>query len=80
MDEYGLPEAQYALSKLLLSDDPEIHDPDEGIHWLKQAAENSQASGWQVSPEDYEAIDRASREFTEGLPHYTLFFNTNTAD
>ena len=30
----------HALSKLLLSDDPEIHDPDEGIHWLKQATQS----------------------------------------
>ena len=37
--EYGLPEAQYALGKLLLSDDPEVRDPDESIRWLKQAAE-----------------------------------------
>ena len=38
--EHGLPEAQYALGKLLLSDDMEVRDPDEGIRWLKQAAEN----------------------------------------
>ena len=47
---------------------------------LEQAAENIQASGWQFSEEDYKAIDRASKEFMEGLPHYTLFFNTETAD
>ena len=34
----NLPEAQYALGKLLLSDDPEVRDPDEGIRWLKEAA------------------------------------------
>ena len=28
------------MGKLLLSDDLEIRDPDEGIRWLKQAAEN----------------------------------------
>ena len=36
----NLPESQYALGKLLLSEDLEIRDPDEGIRWLKQAAEN----------------------------------------
>ena len=29
--EHGLPEAHYALGKLLLSDDPEVRDPDVGI-------------------------------------------------
>ena len=33
-------EAQYSLGKLLLSDDWEVRDPDEGIRWLRQAAEN----------------------------------------
>ena len=35
-----MPEAQYALGKLLLSDDWEVRDLAEGIHWLKEAAEN----------------------------------------
>ena len=38
--EHGLPEAQYALGKLFLSDDMEVRDPDEGIRWLKQAAQS----------------------------------------
>ena len=44
----NLPEAQYALGKLLLSDDPEVRDPDEGIRWLKEAAAqgNSWAAYW----------------------------------
>ena len=33
--DHGLPEAQYALGKLFLSDDPEVRDPDEGIRWMK---------------------------------------------
>ena len=36
----GLSEAQYALGKLLMSDDWEVRDPDEGIRWMRQAAEN----------------------------------------
>lgn len=35
-----LPEAQYALGKLLLTDDVEVHDQDQGIRWLTQAAES----------------------------------------
>ena len=35
-----LPDAQYALGKLCLSDDPNIHDPAKGLYWLQQAADN----------------------------------------
>ena len=35
-----LPEAQYALGKLLLTDDVEVHDQEQGIRWLTQAAES----------------------------------------
>ena len=34
-----LPDAQYALGKLYLSDDPDIHDPAKGLYWLQQAAD-----------------------------------------
>ena len=33
-----LPDAQYALGKLYLSDDPDIHNPAKGLYWLQQAA------------------------------------------
>ncbi|MBD5083873.1 MAG: sel1 repeat family protein [Clostridiales bacterium] len=36
----SLPDAQYALGKLLLTDDVEVHDREQGIHWLTQAAEH----------------------------------------
>ena len=36
----SLPDAQYALGKLLLTNDPEVHDREQGIRWLTQAAEN----------------------------------------
>ena len=35
-----LPDAQYALGKLLLADDVEVHDREQGIRWLTQAAES----------------------------------------
>lgn len=37
---WELPDAQYALGKLLLTDDVEVHDREQGIRWLTQAAEN----------------------------------------
>ena len=51
-----MPEAQYALGKLLLSDDWEVRDPDEGIRWLKQAAENG----------SHFAAYRLGKEYLEG--------------
>ena len=35
-----LPDAQYALGKLLLTDDVEVHDRQQGIRWLTRAAES----------------------------------------
>ena len=34
-----MPEAQYALGKLLLSGDLEVNNTDEGLRWLRQAAQ-----------------------------------------
>ena len=36
----SLPDAQYALGKLLLTNNVEVHDRKQGIRWLTQAAEN----------------------------------------
>ena len=36
----SLPDAQYALGKLLLTDDVEVRDREQGFRWLTQAAEN----------------------------------------
>ena len=36
----SLPDAQYALGKLLLTNDVEVHDREQGIRWLTQAAES----------------------------------------
>ena len=38
--ERELHQAQYALGKLLPSDDPNVHDPSDGIRWLNAAAQN----------------------------------------
>lgn len=36
----SLTDARYALGKLLLTDDPEVHDRQQGIRWLIRAAES----------------------------------------
>ena len=40
MSAQELPDAQYALGKLYLTDDPDIHDPAKGLYWLQQAADS----------------------------------------
>ena len=76
--KYGKTPAQGAIAWLLQT--PGITAPIVGAKNGKQAAENLQASGWTFSAEDYAKIDRASREFTDSLPNYTLFFNTDIAN
>ena len=70
--------AQGAIAWLLQT--PGITAPIVGAKNGRQAQENLKAAGWQFSKEDYDVIDRASRRFMEGLPHYTLFFNTETTN
>ena len=77
-EKYGKTPAQGAIAWLLQT--PGITAPIVGAKNGKQARENLEASGWKFLPEDYEAIDQASRKFTQSLPNYTLFFNTETAD
>ena len=38
--EQDLDAAQYALGKLYLSDDADVHNPAKGIYWLKRSADN----------------------------------------
>lgn len=76
--KYGKTPAQGAIAWLLQT--PGITAPIVGAKNGVQAAENVKSSGWEFSREDYETIDAASRAFTDSLPQYTLFFNTNTAD
>lgn len=76
--KYGKTPAQGAIAWLLQT--PGITAPIVGAKNGRQAQENLKAAGWQFSKEDYDVIDRASRRFMEGLPHYTLFFNTETTN
>ena len=48
--------AQYALGKLYLSDDADVHDPAKGIYWLKRSADNGN---------DYAAY-RLGKEYLSG--------------
>lgn len=76
--KYGKTPAQGAIAWLLQTSG--ITAPIVGAKNGRQAQENLKAAGWQFSKEDYDVIDRASRRFMEGLPHYTLFFNTETTN
>lgn len=48
--------AQYALGRLLLSDDPEVQNPAQGFYWLERAAQNGS---------DYAAY-RLGKEYLSG--------------
>lgn len=76
--KYGKTPAQGAIAWLLQT--PGISAPIVGAKNGAQAKENIKASGWQFSPEDYQIIDQASKKFTDSLPNYTLFFNTEIAE
>jgi len=63
-----LPDAQYALGKLLLTDDVEVYDREEGIHWLTQAAEGENAyAAYRLGKELLKAGNTA-----EALPWLTM--------
>ena len=65
---WELPDAQYALGKLLLTDDVEVYDREEGIHWLTQAAEGENAyAAYRLGKELLKAGNTA-----EALPWLTM--------
>ena len=57
-----LPDAQYALGKLCLSDDPNIHDPAKGLYWLQQAADSGHEYAAYRLGKEYLAGDNTSRD------------------
>ena len=64
----SLPDAQYALGKLLLSDDVEVHDREQGLRWLTQAAENGhEYAAYRLSKELLIA-----RNIADALPWLTV--------
>ena len=63
----SLPDAQYALGKLLLTDDVEVHDREQGFRWLTQAAENgNEYAAYRLGKELLKA-----GSITEALPWLT---------
>ncbi len=61
--QQGYVPAQYALDKLLLSDDPEVHDQDNGIRWLQTAARNgSPYAAYELGKAYLKAGDRQQAE------------------
>ena len=66
-----MPEAQYSLGKLLLSDDWEVRDPDEGIRWLKQAVENGSHFAAYRLGKEYLSGEVISKSVTKAADWFT---------
>ena len=67
----GLPEAQYALGKLLLSDDWEVRNTDEGIRWMRQAAENGSHFAAYRLGKEYLSGEVISKSVTKAADWFT---------
>ena len=72
----SLPDAQYALGKLLLTDDVEVHNREQGLRWLAQAAENgNEYAAYRLGKELLkseniaEALSRLTASAEEGNPY-----------
>ena len=73
--EQDLDAAQYALGKLYLSDDADVHNPAEGIYWLKRSADRSRPpSCW--PPPDYSTTWAISFGTMHQSPLPTAFKST----
>ena len=73
--KYNKTVAQLALNWLAMT--PGITAPIVGCRTSAKAPENAAAVGWELSQADYDAIDKRSKEFTDNMPEYELFFNSN---
>ncbi|HHV10879.1 MAG TPA: aldo/keto reductase [Clostridiales bacterium] len=71
--KYDKTPAQVAIRWLIQT--PGITAPIVGGRSCAQVAENLKAIGWKLSEEDYQAIDKISREFTQMLPSFRNFFD-----
>jgi myo-inositol catabolism protein IolS len=72
--KYGKTTAQCAIN--WLTNTPGITAPIVGGTDASQSAENVEAVNWKLSDADYAAINKKSREFTDTMPEYELFFRT----
>lgn len=71
-EKYGKTTAQTAIRWLMQV--PGITAPIVGGRNEKQVQENLKAAGWSLSPADFQAIDTASKKFTDTLPRFQSFF------
>lgn len=60
-----------------MANTPGMTAPIVGCSTRAETIENAASVGWDISKEDYEAIDKRSRQFTDKMPEYELFFNSN---
>lgn len=66
--KYGRTPAQIALNWMIR--DPAIY-PIPGAKTPEQVAENAGAVGWSLSEEDWQRLDRISREVAERISYVT---------
>ena len=64
-----LSNAQYALGKLCLSDDPDIHDPAKGLYWLQQAAGSGHEYAAYRLGKEYLAGENISKDAAKAAVH-----------
>ena len=62
--EQGHSYAQYALGKLLLSDDVEVRDPEQGMRWLETSAQNGNDYAAYRLGKEYYRGKNVERSFT----------------
>lgn len=72
-EKYGKTLAQVAINWLIQT--PGISAPIIGGRTAAQVKENLKAACWQLSPGDYQEIDRFSKAFTDTLPSFRTFFD-----
>ena len=73
--KYGKTAAQAGINWLINT--PGITAPIVGGTNERHALENTGAADFTLSAEDYRAIDEKSRVFTDNMPEFELFFNSN---
>ena len=60
-----------------MANTPGMTAPIVGCSTRAETVENAASLGWELSKEDYDAIDKRSKQFTDNMPEYELFFNSN---
>jgi len=71
-EKYGKTPSQIAINWVMNTKG--ITAPIVGARTVKQVEENLQAGSFEMSREDYEYLDKVSREFCDRLPKFKTFF------